>query len=174
MHKQNLYLIQIDNKSCKQKPNGSVIGQIKKRVQGSEPKLVTLEQLKRIIESGVTFSPGILKGGLKAENWVQQQIFCVDIDNDEDNIPIMSISEALQICEKHKIEPLLYYPSFSDTTEKPKFRLIFAMDEIITNPSKRAFIAQTMVSLIPQPDKSCVNADRIFFGTDKEVKIYDN
>ncbi len=173
MANQEKFLIQYDRKIRKQKPHGSIIGQIKKCVQSSKPKFVTLKYLKYVIENGVTFSPGILEGGLKAENWVRQQLFCVDIDNDEDNIPVMTVDDAMQVCIKHGIKPILFYYSFSHTLEKPKFRLIFAMDEIITNSLKRAFIAETLVSLFPQADKSCINADRIFFGTDKEVKIYE-
>lgn len=47
------------------------------------------------------------------------------------------------------------------------------MNETITNQALRAVIAQTLVKLFPQSDTSCTNADRIFYGTNKDVVICD-
>ena len=176
MHTKEFYkntkcLVQIDTKKYVKKPTSTEIAQIKRRVQSSEPKELSLVELAVHIRDGVSFSPGVLMGGLKAENWVQQQIFAVDIYTAELNEPILTIENAIQICRSNGILPIFYYPSFSYTDEKPKYRLLFIMDEVIKIEPKRFFIMETLNSLFTQADKSCTNADRIFFGTNKEVKL---
>ena len=47
---------------------------------------------------------------------------------------------------------------------------IIQLNESVKDENKRLLIASTLVALFPQADKSCVNADRIFFGTNKKVK----
>ena len=53
----------------------------------------------------------------------------------------------------------------------PKFRLGFVMDKPITDEGMRKYIMETLVNLFPQSDKSCINADRIFHGTNKSAKL---
>ena len=163
--------LQFDNKYYINKPSGSEIAKIKYRIQNGEVYYVTLEKFKYAIEKGVAFSPGILKGGLKAENWTQQQVFAIDIDNENQEAEILTIDKVLSMCSEYGIKPSMYYESYSHTVLKPRFRLIFVMDEIITIEEQRRNIIETLVSLFPQADQSCTNADRIFFGTNKEVKI---
>ena len=168
------FLIQFDNKSYTEKPNGNEIGKIKKRVQGSKLQRLTVEEILNKIQAGYSFSPGILQNGLKAKNWSEQQLFGVDIDNDDENEPILIPKEAIEICKDNNLGPLIVYHSFSSTKPKPKFRLIFALNEPTKEESKRKIIAETLISLFPQADKSCKNADRLFFGTNKKGKFNNN
>lgn len=168
------YPIQFDSKGYSEKPKGKEIGGIKIRTQSSEPKLLTLREIANLIQTGHSFSPGILEGGCSAIHWTQQQLFPVDIDNEDVNSPILTIKKALDICKECRISPVIYYKSFSHTEEKPKFRLIFAMRKPVEMEERREFLADTFPTLFPQSDTSCVNADRIYFGTNKEVNIYDN
>ena len=43
----------------------------------------TLEELVQKIETGHSISPGIM-GGMSAKDWKEQQLFMVDIDNEDD------------------------------------------------------------------------------------------
>lgn len=115
----------------------------------------------------------------------------VDIDNDRNEklserlkIPvsalkpdqytdILPIDEALQICRDNDLCTAFYYYSFSHTANKPKYRLCFIADEPVTNRGRQELIGQTLVSLFRQADTSCTNADRIFYGTDKNCVICD-
>lgn len=165
------FLVQVDNTSYQQKPNNNEVTGIKPRTQGSEPKSLTAKQLADSIRQGYCISPAVLKGGHKAKNWTQQQLFFVDIDNDNKDAPLMTVNEALEICANNEIAPLLYYESYSYTDSKPKFRLVFAMDKPVFEEAKRKIIIETLISLFPQADSVCTNADRIFFGTNREVHI---
>lgn len=144
--------------------------EIKCRVQNSKPVELTIPELINIIENGKSVSPTIMKG-LKANDFVEQQVFMVDIDNTYEQYPILSVEEAINICKNNNIPLAFYYYSFSHTEEKPKYRLVFILDKAVTNKEIRDKINKNLVSLFPQADKSCVNADRIYYGTNKEAKI---
>ena len=163
-------LVQVDSKAYAQKPEGKEIGGIKSRTQKSEAKYLTINELATEIEQGKSFSPGILESGLGASNWKEQQIFGVDIDNNDETLPILTPKEAMKICKDNGVLPALCYKTFSNTADKPKFRIMFKLNEPIKHDNRRLLIASTLVALFPQADKSCVNADRIFFGTNKKVK----
>ena len=128
---------------------------------------MTVEELIQKIRTGHSISPGIM-GGMSAKDWKEQQLFLVDIDNEEDG-PILYFKDAKRICAKHGLSPAFIYQTFNYCKEKPKFRIAFIMDTPVTDEAVRKRIIETLVKLFPQSDKSCVNADRIFHGTNKRV-----
>ncbi len=143
-------------------------GAIKNRVQCSSPVEISIEDLTQAISNGKSFSPAVMKG-TKASDFIEQQLFAVDIDNDKKDIPILQIQDAVNICNSHNIPVAFYYHSFSYTDTIPKYRLVFILESPITNINMRNTIVTNLCSLFEQADKTCVNADRIFFGTNKEV-----
>lgn len=145
---------------------------IKRRVQCSSAVETTIEELAKAIRQGKTISPTVMSG-TKEKDFEEQQVFMVDIDNKKTDIPFLTVEEALSICEKNHLPPVLYYYSFSHKEEIPKFRLVFVMNEVITDHILRATIIQKLIDLFDQSDTSCRNADRLFFGTNKEVVICD-
>ncbi|WP_369517820.1 YfjI family protein [Intestinimonas butyriciproducens] len=162
--------VHIDPRGYNEKPASKEIGGIKARLQKStSPSLVTLEELVQKIETGHSISPGIMDG-MSAKNWKEQQLFLVDIDNEEVG-PMLHIKDAKAICRDNGLSLALYYQTFSYTKEHPKFRLGFVMDKPITDEGMRKRIMETLVNLFPQSDKSCINADRIFHGTNKTAKL---
>lgn len=162
--------VHIDTKGYSEKPKD--FSTIKPRTQNNKTiQEIEIKKLIERIEHGYTISPGILNNGMCADNWIEQTLFMVDIDNDNKDLPTMYPNEALSICEKHKLSPIFYYPSFSNSESKPKYRLVFLMDKVITNKKDREKIVKTLISLFPQSDKSCKNADRIFFGTNSKAII---
>ena len=165
--------VHIDTKGYTAKPKEH-ISIIKPRLQSSSTiKDISPKELISYIEQGYSVSPAVMDGkGCKAENWISQQHFMVDIDNDKDK-PILTVEKALELCERYNLPPAFLYYSFSHTEQKPKFRLCFIMSETVTNTILRAAIAETLVKVFPQSDTSCTNADRVFFGTNKDVCICD-
>ena len=167
-------ILQIDAKSYKDKEGVKKdIALIKRRIQSSTPCSLSVEEFAKKIELGYSFSPSVLEGGLSACNWIEQQVFCVDIDNDIKEELILSIDAAISICEANNTLPALYYFTFSHSEEKPKFRLVFICNETIKEAQKRKIIMDCLTAMFPQCDTTCKNADRMFFGTNKEVKICD-
>lgn len=162
--------VHIDSKGYTQKPSSKEVGGIKIRLQkDTRPSLVTVEELVQKIETGHSISPGIM-GGMSAIDWKEQQLFLVDIDNEEDE-PILRPNDAKRICHEYGLSPAFYYQTFSHCKEKPKFRIAFIMDSPVIEEAIRKRIIETLVDIFPQSDKSCVNADRIFHGTNKRVTL---
>ena len=164
--------VHIDPRGYGEKPSNKEIGGIKARLQKSaSPSLVTMEELVQKIKTGHSISPGIM-GGMSAKDWKEQQLFMVDIDNVEEG-PILRIKGAKAICRDNNLPLAFYYQTFSYTKEHPKFRLGFVMDKPVRDEGMRKHIMEALVNLFPQSDKSCVNADRIFHGTNKTAKLFN-
>lgn len=167
------FTLQIDNKAYKQKPQPVDIAAIKPRIAAAKPESITLDELERRILSGITYTPGVLSGGSKAENWKYQQIFCIDIDNEDKKAPKgekiksvnpLDVAEVLKRCKSWNIPPALIYETFSSSPEWLKFRIVFIGSEVITDGSKRDLIQLGLQEIFPECDSSCKNRDRLFFG----------
>lgn len=166
----NKIKLHIDERNFENKPKEE-IGIIKPRLQSEKNiKEIEIKDLPNIICSGYTISPAVMNGGCKSCNWKEQQLFMVDIDNNDINIPLLTIQRALDICKGNNLNPSFYYYTFSHTEEKPKYRICFIFDEVIDDLNKRKIIMETLVELFPQSDKSAKNPDRIFFGTNKQYQ----
>lgn len=104
--------VHIDPKGYDEKPSGKEIGGIKSRLQkDTSPSLVTLEELVQKVETGHSISPGIMEG-MSAKDWKEQQLFMVDIDNEEYrlNYTVLhgQIAESQKLppnCSGHALEP---------------------------------------------------------------------
>ena len=166
-------LIHIDKQRYGTKPKEH-ISIIKPRLQSADTvKDISIEDIIKYIEQGYSVSPSVMSGGCKAENWQKQQLFMVDIDNDNSNEPLLSVADALKICTANNLPPAFYYYSFSHSERKPKYRLCFVMNELVTEKSKRQAIIETLIKLFKQSDKGCKNADRVFYGTNKKAVVCD-
>ena len=83
--------IHIDEINFENKPKEE-IGIIKPRLQSERNiKEIEIKDLPNIICSGYTISPAVMNGGCKSCNWKEQQLFMVDIDNNDINIPLLTI-----------------------------------------------------------------------------------
>lgn len=96
----------------------------------------------------------------------------VDIDNADESKPKLSEEQALEICDEHGLTPAIYYQTFSYREDHPKFRLVFIMDAAVTEPNTRRRIMECLISIFPQSDKACINANRLFLGTNKKVVLH--
>lgn len=164
--------LHIDPRGVSEKPPANEWGGISWRVlRSSSIKEITVQQLAQKIETGHTICPAVLSGS-KAADWQEQQIFMVDIDNADKEQPQLSQKQALEICDEYGLTPAIYYQTFGYSKDHPKFRLVFIMDSPVTEPNIRRMIVERLVSIFPQSDKACTNANRIFLGTNKEVVLY--
>ena len=166
--------LQIDTVSYTKKPKGAEIAAIKTRLCSSAPQTVTLQQLADKIVKGHSFTPAILAGGAKAENWKSQQLFCLDIDNEDKSISgkhdkqrasdPLTVEQVIERCYSWNLRPTLIYETFSSAPEWQKFRIVFISESTITDKQQAGRIQQGIMELFPECDKACKNADRLFFG----------
>lgn len=170
------FKLHIDSISYKDKgfsKNQEEMKKLKYRLQGTSPPVeVTLKELMEAVQEGKAVSPAVMKG-TKADDFLEQQVFMLDIDNTNTKKTILQVADAISICEKNGLHVAFYYFSFSHTEKLPKFRLVFVMNEVITDTILRDTVMRRLIDLFEQADASCTNADRVFFGTNKEAKILD-
>lgn len=168
-----LHIDKIGYKDKKFSKNNEEMKKVKYRLQGTSPPVeVTLKELMEAVQEGKAVSPAVMKG-TKADDFLEQQVFMVDIDNTNTKKPILQVADAISICEKNGLHVAFYYFSFSHTEKLPKYRLVFVMNEVITNSIIRNTIMRRLIDLFDQTDTSCTNADRFFFGTNKKAVICD-
>lgn len=155
----------IDSEHYTSKPTAPWMIRSREQSPTPDPAPITMADFAQAVTAGQTFSPTVYnktdtgnknsKGKTIYEYIPQyQQVFVVDIDNeeialDEDRKPIvengkqkkkridnpMTIEKALEICQNNDIAPFLIYETFSskahrdDPTEPYiKFRICFALD----------------------------------------------
>ena len=187
----------IDTKRFTAKPTGGAIAGIKTRLANecSSPIPTDADMLKRAIEAGQTISPAIIdpmKNGSGApshcaDGFVQQQLFGIDLDNDylpegkrakkdKQRLPdgeYIPHEKALELCEAAGIKPLIIYQTFSSTEALEKYRILFALDDVVTDDAERQRIDRAAFDIFGRAtDQSCKNADRIFYGSKPGSVVY--
>lgn len=84
----------------------------------------------------------------------------IDIDNKDE---VLTIENALFLCRNFK--PFLIYATFNYIDIKPKYRLAFVLDKMITSKDERDYIQQFFLTLFNNyADNSCKDCSRIFYG----------
>lgn len=163
----------IDDKPYTSKPDSKETACIKIRLARPEAlKEYEINQVIECISKGYTITPAVLKNGTKSENWVQQQLFCLDIDNKAEG-KIVTPEETITLLDDIGIKPFAYHHTFSSSEVQPRFRLLFLLEKPTDNQEEAKFIVKTLIDLIHQADKSCKDISRLFYGTNKEVKVVD-
>ena len=125
--------------------------------------------LFHLILRGHTFTPAAMSG-TNGNSWKEQAVFAVDIDN-ENMSPPLTVERAREIMREAGIVPLFGYHTFSHTENVPRFRLVFASDEAVTDKATAEHITEGLQSLFPGVDKSGKDAARMFLGTNKGAAI---
>ena len=149
------FKITLSNIKLDAKPTGKQVGSIKNSM--THIKEINLDVLKSAVLN-YSFTPAVLEGGISAKNWKSQQVFVLDFDGG------ITPEEFLNKVKEYEMdEPNIIYSSFSDTPELRKFRVIWVLDEVITDFDFASVVREGLMKLYPECDKSCKNADRMFY-----------
>lgn len=151
------------NHRFKDKPQGKQCGWVQKSLTQVN---ITIENLADALVHGASFKPGVLAGGNKAENWIEQQLFGLDFDDG------IRIEEAYNKVISLGITPCFMYTTFSHKEEHHKFRMIFCNDTVITDGNIRDKLQATLMGVIGGIDEVCFNRDRLFFGGKGQTVLY--
>lgn len=171
-------LLHIDRVKFKVKPTGAEIGGIKARfTKSASIKDVTAKQLADCLTAGQTVQPGITpfseesraKGykGTKDADFSKQTVFMNDIDNKRKDVPAETPAHIAELLAAHGLKAAFMYETFNSTAAQQRFRYALVCNEEITDRAERDRIQSAIIAMSPQADTDCINADRIFFGTDK-------
>jgi len=177
--------VHVDNIKFKSKPTGLEIGGIKARfTKGGSIQNLTIEQIAEVLAAGRTIQPGVTpfseesraigrKGTVK-EDFIEQSVFMIDIDNKRTDVPQETPAHVAKVLADHGLKAAFMYETFSSvpgcSSSVPgclRFRFALVSDPPITDRTERDRVQTALITLFPQADNDCVNADRIFFGTDK-------
>ena len=83
----------------------------------------------------------------------------------------ISPEAAIERIHKYDITPNAWYPTFGDSPEKRKFRLVFFLDTLITDAAARNYLMEALFTMYPEADKACESAAHFFYGTDKRGQV---
>lgn len=151
------------NHRFSEKPQGKQCGWVQKSLTQTD---ITIENLAEALVHGASFKPGVLQGGMKADNWTQQQLFGLDFDDGT------RIEEAYSKVISLGMTPCFMYTTFSHKEEHHKFRIIFCNDSIITDGNIRDRLQASIMGVIGGIDEVCFNRDRLFFGGKGNTVLY--
>lgn len=156
------------------------IGATKKRL--ADPKhrgQTTPEELIKLIEGGHSFTPAYMEG-TTGDTWKSQQILCLDIDNQDEGKDTAGskkmIAEpltpdiALQTLQAWGVTPYFMYYTFSNTENWPRFRIVFILDEALTDPAAKCDYIDRLNYILEymapgSTDGSVKDNARSFFGS---------
>ncbi|OZM56883.1 hypothetical protein CIB95_08925 [Lottiidibacillus patelloidae] len=161
--------VSLDVSGLEAKPQGeSEIIRINNRIAKYPKEIKVCELAEKIITpSARSFCPAVFtNGSRKNANWQSQQIFALDIDEG------LKVSEALQRCERYNINPIIVYATFRHTERHQKFRLLFLLNEELTDIRARDYVQKSLMYLFPEADSNTSDASRLLFGG-KEILFYD-
>lgn len=146
--------IMFDNTKYSNKPDINEVKKLQNRLQQTE---IEIKDLANNLAQGCTFKPAYLNGRT-SNDFISQQLFALDFDNNSD------VKTELNRCEELNIIPAFGYTTFSHTENQHKFRLVFCNDEIITDIDERNKLQKSLILAFDNCDKQTMDASRIFFG----------
>ena len=184
---EELIQLNIDTVSYKTKAAAAAeYGKIRNRLgDPGSIRRVTAEGLKWCIEHGLTFMPAVVTG-TTSEFWQQQQIICIDIDNEdfkskEKLETICSPQDALTILRDQDLTPAIIYKSFSYSEEWPRFRIVFILSEILEDKKEASELIASLCAVIDSwflggrvTDDTSKDINKMYLGSTADSVIYFN
>ncbi len=76
--------------------------------------------------------------------------------------------------QAYDLTPTAWYPTFSDSPGKRKFRLLFFLDTYITNIDARNYLMDGLFAMYPEADRACKNPAHLFYGTNKPGQVLND
>ncbi len=162
--KGEIITVNIDNVEYNEKPKGSYIGLISKRVADNKENITLSEFADRVGNKGTSFVKSLVENGRCKENFVSQKLLILDFDQ-EINFEI-SYEEFCERCTTYNIPYMFTYKTFSCDSRKKffKFRAVFVMEILITSVEFANAVNILFQKLFPEADSACTDVTRLFFG----------
>lgn len=130
----------------------------------SYPVKIELDALKAAVLDGQTWSALFSKCPISGKfrrskaNWLGQQVFAADLDN-----TMLTPSNIVGMAKSAKLTCNILHTTFSHTTDKPKYRAIFAFNEL-TKDSTLALSTQKLLAKIYDGDPAVCDVSRLYYG----------
>lgn len=177
-------LCAIDTRGYDSKPTRGEVGEISNRLSQQDSICdIDLCDLAAKLSKGHTALFGICNGRRCKENVIAQQLFAIDIDNDSAvtarGFKPLAFADAIDRAVYNRLPLALSYPSFSSSPDpsapvsKQRYRLIFMVEDPFTDRQAAERYARALFSVYPEADSSTTELERMFYGTDKTVSVWD-
>lgn len=166
----------IDSERFVSKPDRDATARVSARLAGTAHELRAAGELASAISAGRAFLPSCHEGRRSPETWTAQQIFCVDVDNDAETVRAcgrgLPYFKAVGRALSFGLPLLISYLSFSATESADRYRLIFSLERPTSDRGRAERFGAALLAAYPEADRSSVQLNRLFFGTDKEVSLW--
>ena len=159
------YEVSFNNKRYNSKPSGNEIGKIS---NGLYTKSIEYRKLAyEVGERGCTFSPAVYNGKRRKQNYIGQQLIGLDFDNG------VTFDEIKERAEHYRLPILFAYKTFSYTEEHEKFRVIFALTDMINDSFTGEVVTAMFMKIFGDCDEACKDSSRMFFGGKGLLELAD-
>lgn len=121
-----------------------------------------------VVGQGRSFCPALFKGGKRLnDNWLQQDVFMLDFDDNTD------YNLVVERFEQYGINPNVLYTTFSDTPEHRKFRVVLFLNKTIKDPLKAKELILSLLWVFPEADIAVKDFARLSFGGKEVIHFED-
>ena len=159
------YQVSFDKKRYSEKPTGNEIGKINNQLYTQS---IAYDKLAyEVGECGCTFSPAIYNGKRRKENFIGQQLIALDFDNG------VTFAEIKERAAHYRLPILFAYKTFSYTNEHEKFRVVFALSDMICDAFTAEIMLAMFMKIFGECDKACKDSSRMFFGGKGLLELAD-
>lgn len=173
------YELLIDRQGFNQKPSPQQIPSINNRIT-EQLMTVTQEEFAKLVgENGQTTVLATMDGKRNKNNMIQQQVVALDFDNTKivDGKKVKttgdeytSVAEIFQD-DWVQANASLIYSTFSHEKDWHRFRLVFFLDQPMTNNNQVEMMYGWLMDKFPNADKANKDSSRLFFGGTEYVEI---
>lgn len=158
--------VHLDSKEYMKKPQGNVVGQIVNRII-TKITYIDVGNLAEVVgNNGVAFVPAIMNGAKKKENFVQQQVFVLDIDYG------LTVFEFFKRAREYRVMPAFVYASYNYKSDSERYRAVFINDCEICDARVAEIMDQMLYIIFPEADQMCKSdISRMYFGGRKLLYV---
>lgn len=160
--------ISLDQICYSEKPEDSLIGKTKHRIRKNWKRIDITEIADKVGNKGYAMIPAHLNGGIDARCCEGMQIIALDFDKN------ISFDEIKHVSESNGLKISFAYHTYSSTEENERFRVVFILEELVTDKFSLGVIIKMMHLIFPECDHSCVNLDRLFWGGKDLIYFNEN
>jgi hypothetical protein len=160
--------IHLDTKEFTSKPLDSLtLSNLHKRICKTVEEIAPKE-LAESLANGQTMVLGVMRNEVRKKvNLNYQEVIALDFD---DNTTI----EEIENNEFIKDNASFIYTTFSHTEGHHKFRVVFFLENKLTNNAQVLEVYNKLFEMFPTADISCKDSSRLFFGGKSYIEINFN
>lgn len=153
-------------------------GSVTNHMKAQQPRTVSYAEFLQRMREGFMWCGACHDLGRWGEaGFVSQQLFGVDVDNaaegegkrplTPDDEGYLAPLQAIRRCAllKSDIEALCMYSTFNCSDEWPRYRIVFALPEPVTEWADASAVLDFLLAEFSEGDAQCCNPNRLFAGS---------